>query len=99
MKATPGPSKLAIAVAAALCLFAAGSGANAQNWYYINRQPVTPEVAEQLAARGVPFGYYWQQEDGTWGVDHGSAATANGYRRRPSLSERGLLYSPGELLR
>ena len=85
--------------AAALGFVAAGSVANAEDWYYINRQPVSPNVAEQMAARGLPFGYYWLQDNGNWGIAGNSDVLGNIYGRRPSLSERGLLYSPGELLR
>jgi len=99
MKATTSRRpKLITSAAAALCLLATSAVANAQNWYYINREPVSPAVAEQLAARGLPFGYYWQQGNGNWGVDGDPDAIGKVYRR-PSLSERGLLYSPGELLR
>jgi hypothetical protein len=91
-------SKL-IAVMAALGFLATGPVANAQAWYYVNGQPVSPGVAQQLAARGLPFGYYWLQNNGNWGVVGNADVVGNIYGRRPSLSQRGLLYSPGELLR
>ena len=95
---TRGRSKLA-AFVTALGLIATCSAANAQNWYYINREPVSPGTAEQMAARGLPFGYYWLQADGNWGREGNSDVLGNIYSRRPSLSQRGLLYSSGELLR
>jgi hypothetical protein len=90
-------SKL-IALVAALGFVATGSVVEAQSWYYVNGAPAPPEVAEQMAARGLPFGYYWLQPNGNWGVQDNPDALGNIYGRRPSLSERGLLYSPGELL-
>ena len=85
--------------AAALGFLAAASAANAQNWYYVNGQPVSPIVAQALAARGLPFGHYWLRKNGNWGIAGNANVVGNIYGRRPSLSERGLLYSPGELAR
>jgi hypothetical protein len=78
---------------------ALGAGANAQGWYFVNNQPASLEVAREMAARGLPFGRYWLQPNGNWGFAGSADAVGNVYGRRPSLSERGLLYSPGELLR
>ena len=75
------------------------SVARAQDWYYINRQPAPLSVAQAMAARGLPYGYYWLQANGNWGFEGNSDVVGNIYGRRPSLSERGLLYSPGELSR
>jgi len=80
--------------AAALGFLAAASAANAQNWYYVNGQPVSPIVAQALAARGLPFGHYWLRKNGNWGIAGNADVVGNIYGRRPSLSERGLLYSP-----
>ena len=96
---TNRPSKLMALVAAALGFVATGPGANAQGWYYINGQPVSNSVAQQIAAKGLPFGYYWLHDNGNWGVVGNSDVIGNISGRQPSLSERGLLYSPGELLR
>ena len=92
-------SKLIALVAVALGALATGSVANAQGWYYVNNQPASPSVAQQMATRGLPFGYYWLQNNGNWGVAGSSDVIGNIYGRQRSLSERGRLYSPGELLR
>ena len=58
---------------------------------------------DQISCSHVPDGHYWiDMRTGIWGYP-GSAAQGhiadNCNRHRPGLSERGLLYSPGELLR
>ena len=92
-------SKLITWLAAAFGFVATVSVASAQDWYYINRQPAPLSVAQDMAARNLPFGYYWLQANGNWGFEGNSDVVGNIYGRRPSLSERGRLYSPGELLR
>ena len=92
-------AKLIVWLAAALGFVATVPVASAQNWYYINRQPASPSVAQVLAARGLPFGYYWLQPNGNWGFEGSSDAVGNIYGHQPSLSQRGRLYYPGELLR
>ena len=65
-------------------------------------------VLDAVACTLVPSGRYWLMPNGAWGYEgvpiqagflgeqcHSAPAPA----RRKSLSERGLLYSPGELLR
>ena len=91
-------SKL-IALVVAFGVVATMSVANAQAWYYVNGQPVSRGVAVQMAARGLPFGYYWLRPNGNWGVVGNPDVLGNIYGHRPSLSQRGLLYSPGELMR
>ena len=88
-----------VAWSAAIALIATVSAARAQDWYYVNRQPASFVAAQAMAARGLPFGYYWLQPNGNWGFEGSSDVVGNIYGRRPSLSERGRLYSPGELLR
>ena len=83
----------------AFLFLATVSVASAQDWYYINRQPASLEIARAMAARGLPFGYYWLQPNGNWGFEGSSDVVGNIYGRRPSLSEGGRLYYPGELLR
>jgi hypothetical protein len=80
-------SKLVAWLAAAFGFVATISVARAQDWYYINQE------------RGLPFGHYWLQANGNWGFQGNSDVVGNIYGRRPSLSERGRLYYPGELLR
>jgi hypothetical protein len=96
---TSARSELAAWLVAAFGLVATASAASAQDWYYINRQPASLSVAQAMAARGLPYGYYWLQPNGDWGFEGNSDVVGNIYGRRPGLSERGLLYSPGELLR
>ena len=92
-------SKLAVWLVIAFGFVETVSAARAQDWYYINRQPAPPDVAQAMAARGLPYGYYWLQANGNWGFEGNSDVVGNISGRRPSLSERGLLYSPGELMR
>jgi|SRR5215467_13680809 len=96
-KRTSSPLSLIIAVAFGVLTIS--TAADAQGWYYVNNQPASPEIAAAMAARGLPFGYYWLNANGNWGMAGSSDVRSNIYGRRPSLSERGLLYSPGELLR
>ena len=85
-------SKLVIRLVAAFGFLPTISAASAQDWYYINRQPASPSVAQAMVARGLPYGYYWLQPNGNWGFEGNSDVAGNIYGRRPSLSERGLLY-------
>ena len=63
-------------------------------------------LLEAVSCGPIPDGAYWLDTGtGVWGFaddptpqGHIKDACANA-QRRPSLSERGLLYSPGELLR
>lgn len=85
-------SKLVVWLVAAFGFIATISAARAQDWYYINRQPASLSVAQVMAARGLPYGYYWLQPNGNWGFEGNSDVVGNIYGRRPSLSERGILY-------
>jgi hypothetical protein len=99
MNLTSRRGKLSACLALAFGVVAAVSAASAEGWYYINRQPASRDIAQVMAARGLPFGYYWLQPNGNWGFEGSSDVVGNIYGRRPSLSERGRLYYPGELLR
>jgi len=92
-------SKRAAWLVAALGFVATVSAARAQDWYYINRQPASPSVAQAMADRGLPYGYYWLEPNGNWGFEGSSDVVGNIYGRQPSLSERGRLFYPGELLK
>ena len=82
-----------VALACALLGFLAfGSAAHAQDWYFINGAPASPDVAQQMANRGLPFGNYWVQPNGNWGFAGNADVQGNIYGRHPSLSERGLLF-------
>ncbi|MEO8409037.1 MAG: hypothetical protein ABI478_00580 [Propionivibrio sp.] len=73
----------------------------------VNGQQVGPAGLRQLDAAScvrVPNGRYWiDRRTAIWGYEGGLAQGRVGdncrQSRRKSLSERGLLYSPGELLR
>ena len=72
----------------------------------VNGQRVTDaELAwlDQVSCSVVPDGHYWiDLRTGIWGYPGSDAQghiADNCNQRRPGLSERGLLYSPGELLR
>ncbi|MBT0962927.1 hypothetical protein [Denitromonas iodatirespirans] len=58
---------------------------------------------DRAACLRVPDGRYWiDMRSGIWGYEGGApqGRVGDNCRQRPkSLSERGLLYSPGELLR
>jgi hypothetical protein len=99
MKITSRRANLLACLALAFGFVATVSAASAEGWYYINRQPASLDIAQLMAARGLPFGYYWLQPNGNWGFEGSSDVVGNIYGRRPSLSERGRLYYPGELLR
>jgi hypothetical protein len=92
-------SKLITSLAAAIAFVATVSAARAQDWYYINRQPASVTIAHTMAAKGLPFGYYWLQTNGDWGFEGSSDVVGSICGRKPSLSEQGRLYYPGELLR
>lgn len=61
------------------------------------------QYLEQLSCNPIPDGRYWlDMRTGIWGYQGGGAQghiSDNCSTYRPGLSERGLLYSPGELLR
>jgi len=61
MKITSRRSKLMAWLAIAFGFVATVSVASAQDWYYINRQPASLEIAQAMAERGLPYGYYWLQ--------------------------------------
>ena len=91
-------SNLVAAIALGI-LVATGSAATAQGWYYVNGQPVAPGMGQYLMARGLPFGNYWLQPNGNWRAVGSYVAWGNIYGGHVSLSQRGRLYSAGELLR
>lgn len=61
------------------------------------------QYLDRLSCSHIPNGRYWLNvRTGIWGYEGGGAQghiADNCNARRPGLSERGLLYSPGELLR
>ena len=56
----------AVAVVAFLAI--APYAARAQVYYTINGQPAPPNVTYFLASHGLPFGNYWLNQNGDWGV-------------------------------
>jgi hypothetical protein len=106
MKATLLAATLAV-------LLGAASAAAADRTVVVNGQLLAPEqvaLLDSLACTRVPTGRYWLLPNGAWGYEGfpviagfvgdqcGGPVAAPGPRQK-SLSERGLLYSPGELLR
>lgn len=73
----------------------------------VNGQRMGPADLQRLdraSCTRVPNGRYWlNMRSGVWGYEGGPPQGRMGehcqQQRRRSLSERGLLYSPGELLR
>jgi hypothetical protein len=100
----PRLKTLIFALAVGTAAAAAGPPAAAQVLYTINGQPAPPHIAQSMAQNGLPAGHYWLTPDGYWGVvgqplPLGNIyASGGGGQRRPSLSERGMLYRPGEIL-
>jgi hypothetical protein len=78
--------------------------ATAEVYYTINGQPAPYNVAMYMAANNLPPGNYWLNQQGWWGIVGNPQplgniyAAANQQQRHPSLSERGMLYRPGEIL-
>jgi hypothetical protein len=96
----------------ALCLPFLAVLANAQTRaVFVNGQRMTEQQIaqlESLACTAIPDGNYWVNlNSGAWGYVgnwqvqgfFGDQCNAQARRQRKSLSERGLLYSPGEILR
>ena len=95
-----------VSALAAVIALAIPGAAYAQRSVIVNGQRLSePEIAwlEQRGCVAIPNGNYWLRSDGLWGYadDPHPRGRLGAYcgQRRPSLSERGLLYSPGELLR
>lgn len=92
---------------AAVVLLAAACPTTALARYVVvNGQRVTDEELawlDQVSCSVVPDGQYWiDMRTGVWGYPGGDAQghiADNCNRPQRGLSERGLLYSPGELLR
>lgn len=78
-----------------------------QRYVVVNGQRLDTAAMARLdraSCLRVPNGRYWiDMRSGVWGYEGGAPQGRVGdncHRQRPkSLSERGLLYSPGELLR
>lgn len=95
--------KKPVLITAALLLLS--SIATARN-VYINGQKMNNAQLnhlDRISCIRVPDGHYWLNYiTGLWGYQGGNVQghiSERCNRGRPSLSERGLLYSPGELLR
>jgi hypothetical protein len=91
-------SKLTPAALAVVGFATVASATKAHEWYSINGEPASPEEGGVMAARGLPLGDYWVRNDGDWGFAGNADVQGNIYGRRPSLSERGLLFSPSKWL-
>ena len=97
-------------LATILIVFCCANGF-AQRYVYVNGVRLTSQQLQVLdlwACATIPNGNYWYNEYyNTWGYignpyaqgSFGSACNNSTFhQRRKSLSERGLLYSPGEIL-
>jgi hypothetical protein len=93
-------------LAAASILICSAVAAHAQAYVVVNGRVLSQSeiyALERQACTSIPAGNYWLRNDGIWGyagnpVPQGRVWEYCVQRRHPSLSERGLLYSPGELL-
>jgi hypothetical protein len=85
-------------------IFAAIAAPAAAQYYTLNGQTLPPSVAQYLAANMLPSGDYWLTDEGYWGVMGSNAPLGNIHAGSSSsgphrsLSERGRLYYPGEIL-
>ena len=102
------PVNRAVHVITAVATLGLASAAHAQRVVIVNGERLTgAEIAalEQLNCAHIPNGRYWLDvSSGAWG--YADNPLRQGYlsdechnqRRRRSLSERGMLYRPGEIL-
>src|SRR5271165_254115 len=77
--------------------------AEAREYHTVNGQPASPAAVRYMAGNGLPPGDYWLTGAGYWGVAGNPIPLGNIYVtagngvRRPGLSQRGMLYRPGEI--
>ncbi|MGE3872153.1 MAG: hypothetical protein AB7F74_04255 [Parvibaculaceae bacterium] len=81
----------------------AADPAHAGRFVIVNGQFMSPaqiQRLDRLACIAIPNGAYWLRNDGLWGYsgDPTPRGTLGDYCHRPSLSERRMLYRPGEIL-
>jgi hypothetical protein len=109
MNTTRPPTSLWAAMGITLCLCAEAPLAQAARVVVINGSLIDDATLAQLdraACSRVPDGHYWLNlQTGQWGYagepwvrGHIGDACRPAAQRRPSLSERGRLYRPGEIL-
>ncbi|KAA3654933.1 MAG: hypothetical protein DWQ11_02680 [Proteobacteria bacterium] len=97
----------ALALIAVACLLLPATVGAQQRYVVVNGQRLGPAAMARLdraSCLRVPNGRYWiDMRSGVWGYEGGAPQGRVGdncrHQRPKSLSERGLLYSPGELLR
>ena len=101
------------ALASVACVLLGASVASAGRTIVVNGQQLGPQqiaLLDAAACTRVAPGRYWLLANGAWGYEGIPViagfvgelcpqVAAPAAPRRESLSERGLLYSPGELLR
>jgi hypothetical protein len=97
MNLTSRRGKLLACLALAFGFVAAVSAASAEGWYYINRQPASLDIAQVMAARGLPFGYYWLQPNGNWGFEGNSDVVGNIYGAASEPVRAGAFVLPGRI--
>lgn len=93
-------------IAALVCCAAAFPESAIARYVVVNGERMNTadiQYLDRISCSRVPDGRYWiDMRTGIWGYQGGGAQghiADNCNTRQPGLSERGLLYSPGELLR
>src|SRR5689334_4785080 len=68
------------------------------NGHFMN--PAQIRLLDQLACIAIPEGNYWLRNNGLWGYadDPTPRGRLGDYCRKPGLSQRRMLYRPGEIL-
>ena len=99
-------TKTLIIAGFAICFLFTVGQAIAARYIVVNGQRLNDaeiQHLDRLSCGNVPNGHYWlNMSTGIWGYENGGAEghiSDNCNSHKPGLSERGLLYSPGELFR
>ena len=102
-------SKSLLIIAGLVLTLSLAGVAYAERWVVVNRTRLTIpqiEALERVHCGPIPNGHYWLDfRTGIWGYAGDPRSQGhikdNCYRpeRRPSLSERGLLFTPGDFIR
>lgn len=102
--------KIGMTILIICCLFSLLGVAHAERYVVVNGQRLSiPAIQylERVHCGPVPNGRYWiNMQTGIWGYEgnprsqgHVKDNCYNSQQRRPSLSERGMLFSPGDWIR
>jgi hypothetical protein len=95
--------RIAVAALFASVMAPIASPAGAGSLYTVNGVPPSPAVSLYMARNGLSPGAYWLNRAGYWGRAGNPVPRGNIYAQantapRPGLSQRGMLYRPGEIL-